>query len=100
MELFIKTAYATATLTPITQDVTLASLFGKIVSVVVLPVISGVALGFAIYAGILFVTSGGDPEKVTKARNALLWALVGVIVVSLSYGIVVLLNKLFLQPLQ
>lgn len=50
--------------------------------------IGALALIFVIYGGILFVTSGGDAEKTTKARNTLLYAIIGVIVVVLAYAIV------------
>lgn len=50
--------------------------------------IGALALIFVIWGGILFVTSGGDAEKTTKARNTLLYAIIGVIVVVLAYAIV------------
>lgn len=50
--------------------------------------IGAVALGFIIYGAILFVTSGGDSDKVTKARNTLIYAIIGIVVIVLSYAIV------------
>lgn len=50
--------------------------------------IGALALIFVIWGGILFVTSGGDAEKTTKARNTLLYAIIGVVVVVLAYAIV------------
>lgn len=32
---------------------------------------------YLLYAGFMFVTAKGDPEKLKKAKNALLWGLVG-----------------------
>jgi hypothetical protein len=52
-----------------------------------------VAVGMIIYSGVLFMSSAGDPEKVKTARNTLTWAVVGVLVVALSAGIVVLWTK-------
>lgn len=46
------------------------------------------AVGFAIYGGVLYITSGGDSEKTTKARNTLLYAVLGVILVVLAYAII------------
>lgn len=51
--------------------------------------IGAIALGFAIYGGVLFITSGGDSEKTTKARNTLLYSVIGVIVIALSYVILI-----------
>ena len=39
-----------------------------------------VAVIFIILAGYYFVTSQGDPDKAGKARNFVLWALVGIAV--------------------
>jgi hypothetical protein len=50
--------------------------------------IGALALIFVIWGGIQYVTSGGDAEKTTKARNTLLYAIIGVVVVVLAYGIV------------
>ncbi len=47
-----------------------------------------VAALFIIWGAFGFVLSGGDPEKVTSARNKLIWALVGIIVAFISRGIV------------
>lgn len=41
-----------------------------------------------IYAAILFLTSGGNPEKVSAARMAFMWGVVGIIVGILAYTIV------------
>lgn len=47
-----------------------------------------VATIFLVVAGILFVTAQGDPDKVKKARDFVLWALIGVIVGVLAYVLV------------
>lgn len=55
---------------------------------IVWPVFSGLVVIMIIYAGILFVTSAGDPSKITRARQAVLWAGVGVLVGLLAYAAV------------
>lgn len=40
-----------------------------------------------IIAGIMFITASGDPEKVQKARNTLLYAVVGGVVLVLATSI-------------
>ena len=47
-----------------------------------------IALIAFIVAGVLFLTSGGDPEKVKLARTAFLWGIVGVIVGIIAFSIV------------
>ncbi len=43
---------------------------------------------FLIYAGFLWVTAGGNPENVTKARQMLINALIGVAIALLAKGLV------------
>ncbi len=47
-----------------------------------------VAVLFGLYSGVLFITAGGDDEKVTKAKNILLYAIVGIVVAILAFSIV------------
>ena len=39
-------------------------------------------------AGILFLTAGGDPEKVQTARAAFIWGVAGVVVGIVAYSII------------
>lgn len=41
-----------------------------------------------IYGGILYVTSGGEQEKIDKAKKILLYAIVGIIIILLSFAVV------------
>jgi len=47
-----------------------------------------IATGFAILGGIMYMTSAGDPGKVRKAKQTLLYAIIGLAVVVASYSIV------------
>jgi Type IV secretion system pilin/Family of unknown function (DUF6112) len=51
-----------------------------------------VAVLFIIIAAYNFVTAQGDPDKVAKARNFILYALVGVAVAVASRGLVALVR--------
>lgn len=46
------------------------------------------AVLMVIYAGFMFLTAGGDAEKISKAREALMYAVVGVVVALLARSIV------------
>lgn len=59
----------------------------------VLPFIGGVLMLMVIYGGVLYITSGGDPDKLGKAKKTLMWAVLGVILIVISYSIVIALNK-------
>ena len=47
-----------------------------------------VALFLIIFGGFRFMTSGGDPKSVEGARNTIIWAIIGLVVVLLSFAIV------------
>lgn len=46
-----------------------------------------VAVFMIILGGIKFLTSGGDPKQVEGARNTLTWAIVGLVLILLSFTI-------------
>ena len=41
-----------------------------------------------IWGGILYTTSSGDSNKVTTAKNTIMYAVIGIVVVVMSYAIV------------
>jgi len=46
-----------------------------------------------VVAGILFLTAFGEAEKITKARSAFIWGVVGVVVAILAFSIVSLVRN-------
>lgn len=48
---------------------------------------STLSLVAIIYAGFLYLTSGGNPEKVKTANNAIRGAIVGLVIVALSFAV-------------
>ncbi|MBU1017982.1 pilin [Patescibacteria group bacterium] len=47
-----------------------------------------IAVAMLIYAGVLMVTAGGNDEQVTKARKIIMYAVVGIVIILLSYTVV------------
>lgn len=47
-----------------------------------------------IYAGVLFMTAGGDEKKIANARRTLLYVIIGIIVVILSTGLHLILEDI------
>lgn len=47
-----------------------------------------IALAYLIYGGILYITAGGDAEKATKGRTAVINAVIGIIIVLLAIIII------------
>lgn len=78
---------------------TAAGLPAQIISAFLGPIT--IILGFLtvfyiIFAGIRLIISRGDPEKVAEARHRLIYAVVGFIVLLLSYVALQVVNQLFL----
>ena len=46
------------------------------------------ALAFIIYGGFQFITSAGNDEQMGKAKNTLTYAIVGLILIIISYALV------------
>ena len=40
-----------------------------------------------IYGGVLFLTSGGNQERVKKGKTILIWAILGIVLIFASYAI-------------
>lgn len=54
----------------------------------VLGIVGSIALVIFVYGGLLWMTASGDTEKIKKAKGALTWAVLGMLVIFLSYIIV------------
>ena len=50
-------------------------------------IVGAVAVIVIIVAGIMYATSGGDSGSVTKAKNMILYSVVGLIIVSAAFAI-------------
>lgn len=46
------------------------------------------AFGFLIYGGVLFITAKGDADQATKARNTILYALLGILIIGISFALI------------
>ena len=55
---------------------------------VVIGVIGFVAVAFIIFGGFQYTTSAGDPGKVKKAKDTILYGIIGLVVSMLAYAIV------------
>ena len=71
---------------------TLDSVVTTLISVV-LGLIGILAVCVMIYGGITYVTSTGSPEKTMRARNIILYGLVGLVVAGLAYAIVYFVSQ-------
>jgi hypothetical protein len=52
---------------------------------------------FIILGGYRYMTAAGNPEGIKYGKKMLQWALIGFVVVMLSYSIVALVTRLFIS---
>jgi Type IV secretion system pilin len=52
-----------------------------------------VAIAFVIYGGFQYVTSQGEPDKTSRARNTIIDALIGLVITFISVGLVAFLGN-------
>ena len=69
--------------TPATLDVTVKNIING-----VLYVVGILAVVMVIIGGVQYTTSGGDSGAVTKAKNTILYGIVGLVIAILAYAIV------------
>jgi uncharacterized membrane protein YjfL (UPF0719 family) len=60
---------------------------GNIITAV-LGIVGSLALVMFIFGGLTWMTAAGNTERVTKGKNILIWATIGLIVIFTSYALV------------
>jgi hypothetical protein len=61
-------------------------------------IFTAIAVIMFVIAGILFLTASGAPEKLTQARSALIWGVVGIVVAIIAYSIIAIISSLLTTP--
>ncbi len=69
------------------------SIICNFLTIVVWPIFLGVSVLMIIFAGYKFLTANGEPGKVSEAKKAVIWALVGIIVAVLAFSAVGVIDK-------
>jgi hypothetical protein len=54
---------------------------------------AAIAVVLIILSGIRLLLSGGDPEKVARARKSLTYTIIGLVIILLSFVIINLISK-------
>lgn len=47
-----------------------------------------------VVGGFLFLTAGGNPQQIDRAKNLIIWTAIGFLIVLLSKGILAMINKI------
>jgi hypothetical protein len=69
-------------------------LIGRAISAI-LGLTGSLALLIFIYGGVVWLTSAGNPERIRRGRDALLWAMLGLVVIFSAYACVRLILGIF-----
>ena len=50
--------------------------------------VAAIAVIYLVYGGVMYITAGGNPDQATKARTAIINAVIGIVIVLAAYVIV------------
>lgn len=70
----------------ITKEMTPADYAAKII-LVMLTIVGPLFLILIIYSGVVWMTSGGEVDKITKAKKTIIYAIIGLIIIFSAYSI-------------
>lgn len=81
------TAYAQAVLNDPLGNVPITTIIGRVIKAL-LGLSGAVALLVFVWSGILMILAGGNPERIKKAKDSLVWATIGLVVIFTAYTLV------------
>ena len=88
--LIIAPSFARAASTPLINplgETDVRLIFARVISAA-LSIVGSFALLMFIYGGVLWMTSRGDSKQVTKGKDTITWAILGLVIIFASYAIV------------
>lgn len=77
------------------RDTSLPDVLIRIIVNYVIPFAGIIAVSAVVYAGVLFMLSQGNPDKLAKAKRALLYAVIAVMLFSASFAIIKFIQRFF-----
>ena len=60
----------------------------NVINLIIWPIAVGIVIILFIIAGLKFITAQGEPSKIGEARKMVLWGIIGVIVILISFSII------------
>lgn len=76
----------------------LSNFIGKLVDLIIQPLVGllfALALAFFVYGAAMFILNAGDSEARKKGKDALIWGLIGLFIMSSVWGILNVLTNTF-----
>lgn len=64
----------------------------NLLSGTVIPVLFAVALVYFIYGVVKFIMAAGDEDKVKEGKSAMIWGIIGLVVIISVYGLITFLS--------
>jgi len=64
----------------------------------ILSIAGRIVLLMLVFGGIYYIISGSNPDGQVKAKKIIVFAILGVILTLMSYALVELIDKIFVQP--
>ena len=61
-------------------------IINRLLKYVVWPIFLGLVIIMFIYAGVKFLTAQGDPTKISDARKAVIWGIVGIAIAIAAFS--------------
>ncbi|HPT08707.1 MAG TPA: pilin [bacterium] len=72
---------------PLGATTTVQTLVGRVIDSV-LGIVGSLALIMFVYGGFIWMTASGNEQSVTKGKNIIMWAALGLVVIFSSYALV------------
>lgn len=70
------------------------AIINNLLTIVIWPVFIAAVIGAFVWAGILFLTAKGEPSKLSQAKTAVIWAVVGIVVALLAFSAVNIVQQI------
>ena len=77
---------------PIQQNLSIVGIINNVLQVI-WPIFIGFAVIMLIWAGFLFLTARGEEEKAKQARQAVIWAVVGIAVGIIAFSLPLIIRN-------
>jgi amino acid transporter len=87
VSLFARQAVAATALTDPLGNVPITTIIGRVVAGL-LGISGAVALLVFVWSGLMMMVAAGNPDKIKKAKNSLIWATIGLVVIFTAYALV------------
>lgn len=60
-------------------------LLNRIITYFLIPALSVLAVASLVYGGVLYITAGADTEKAAKGKSVIIYSVIGILLIALSY---------------